>query len=157
MTAIRVVPRVLAQHISYRILGGYVVILGTMLLVLLLAINRLAAYSDSVDQSITQASPHIQLGSAVARQIAAVRLRVAKYLRTQAPDDYNEATLALTQLGDSINDALAGLSDPAQVSPLRQVQDSYVTYVNTSALFSVAKDIQDAQADGMPHRLEQLG
>src|SRR5690349_21196783 len=121
----------LAQRISYRILSGYAVILGTMLLVLLLAISRLATYSDSVVQSINQASPHIQLGSAVARQIATTRLRVAQYLRTQAPVDYNAATDALDQLGASIDDALTGLSDPKQIDPLRQVQASYITYVNT--------------------------
>ena len=131
MPIVRAVTGLLAQRISYRILGGYVLILGAMLLVLLLAISRLAAYSDSVNQSINQASPHIQLGSVVARQIATVRLRVATYLRTQAPVDYNEATNALAQLGSSIDDALQGLSDPAQVEPLHQVQDSYVTYVNT--------------------------
>jgi len=121
----------LAQRISYRILGGYVLILGTMLLVLLLAINRLAAYSGSVTQSIALASPHIQLGSAVAQQIATVRLDIAKYLRTQAPVDYNEVTHAMTLLGTSIDDAMQGLSDPAQLEPLGQVQDSYRTYVNT--------------------------
>src|SRR5688572_17451120 len=122
--------RLLAQRISYRILSGYVLILGTMLLVLLLAINRLAAYSASVTQSIAHASPHIQLGSDVAQQIATVRLDIAKYLRTQAPVDYNEVTYALTLLGTSINDAMEGLSDPAQLEPLHRVQDSYVTYVN---------------------------
>lgn len=131
MPIFRAVAGFLAQRISYRILGGYVLILGAMLLVLLLAIGRLVAYSDSVNQSITQASPHIQLGSAVAQQIATVRLRVATYLRTQAPVDYNEATIALAQLGSSIDDALQGLSDPAQLEPLRQVQASYITYVNT--------------------------
>ncbi len=131
MALVRFALRLLAQRISYRILGGYVMILGTMLLVLLLAIGRLAAYSDSVTQSITQASPHIQLGSTVAQQIATVRLDIAKYLRTQAPVDYNEATNAMTLLGTSIDDALQGLSDPAQFEPLRQVQDSYVTYMNT--------------------------
>ncbi len=123
--------RLFAQRIRYRILGGYILILGVMLLVLLLAIGRLAAYSDSVAQSITQASPHIELGSAVAQQIATARLRVAQYLRTQAPADYNETTIALGTLGSSIDDALAGLSDPAQITPLNQVHDSYVTYVDT--------------------------
>ncbi len=123
--------RLFAQRISYRILGGYVLILGVMLLVLLLAIGRLAAYSDSVAQSITQASPHIELGSAVAGQIATARLRVAQYLRTQAPADYNETTRALVTLGTSIDDALAGMSDPAQIAALNQVQTSYVTYVDT--------------------------
>jgi len=128
---VRLITGWLAQRISYRILSGYAVILGTMLLVLLLAISRLAAYSDSVVQSINQASPHIQLGSAVAQQIATTRLRVAQYLRTQAPVDYNAATDALDQLGASIDDALTGLSDPEQIDPLKQVQASYITYVNT--------------------------
>ena len=131
MAVLRLLPALLAQRISYRILGGYALILGVMLLVLLGAIGRLAAYSDSVAQSINQASPHIELGSAVAQQIATVRLRVAQYLRTQAPADYNETTTALVTLGASIDDALAGLSDPAQIAPLNQVHESYVTYVDT--------------------------
>jgi signal transduction histidine kinase len=121
----------LARRISYRILGGYVMLLATMLLVLLLAISRLVSYSDSVTQSITHASPHIQLGSTVAQQIATVRLAVAKYLRTQAPVDYNEATNALKLLGDNIDNALDGLSDTAQIEALRQVKDSYVNYLNS--------------------------
>lgn len=131
MALVRVGADFLARRISYRILGGYVILLAAMLLVLLLAISRLVNYSDSVTQSITRASPHIQLGSTVAQQIATVRLAVAKYLRTQAPVDYNEATNALTLLGTNIDNALVGLSDSAQIDPLLQVQDSYVTYLNS--------------------------
>jgi len=40
---VRLITGWLAQRISYRILSGYAVILGTMLLVLLLAISRLTA------------------------------------------------------------------------------------------------------------------
>ncbi len=130
MALVRVGIDFLARRISYRILGGYVMLLATMLLVLLLAISRLVIYSGSVTQSINRASPHIQLGSTVAQQIATVRLAVAKYLGTQAPVDYNEATNALTLLGANIDNALVGLSDSAQVDPLKQVQDSYVTYLN---------------------------
>ena len=120
----------LGHRISTRILSVYLLILGGVLFMLLIAIGRLATYSNSVTQAILRASPHIQSGSTIAQQIASVRLQIAQYLRTQAPGDYNAATQSVDQLGMSINRELTNSGDLPVTNAVAQVQSSYQLYIN---------------------------
>ncbi|MBX3081902.1 MAG: sensor histidine kinase [Anaerolineae bacterium] len=130
MKIFRLASAWLGHRISTRILSVYLLILGGVLFMLLIAIGRLATYSNSVTQAIVRASPHIQSGSTIAQQIASVRLQIAQYLRTQSPGDYNAATQSVDQLGLSINRELAESGSLPVSTAVSQVQTSYQLYIN---------------------------